>query len=165
MMVREVVSFRLDQAELKLLDTLSQKYKISRSDVLRKILMIFAKNLAMQDELEEELKQEIVKELEKNAIKEIRERGKVLLSKATWRVRMIKFYTKLIEDGVRWDEFKDTFISWIEEAKVHGIDEKTVKDTIEEIAHIYYRTRQDIDMEKGLEEVYKLFLEELEGAK
>lgn len=164
-MVKEVISFRLDQAELKLLDTLAQKYKISRSDVLRKILMIFAKNLAMQDELDEELKQEIVKELEKNAIKEIRERGKALLSKATWRVRMIKFYTRLIEDGVRWGEFKDTFISWIEEAKVHGIDEKTVKDTIEEIAHIYYRTRQDIDLEKGLEEVYKLFLEELEGAK
>lgn len=160
-MVKEMVSFRLDPEELKLLDALAQKYQISRSEVLRRILMIFAKNLAMQDELEEELKQELVEKLEKNAIKEIRERGKWMLSKATWRVRMVRFYTKLIESGVRWDEFKDTFITWIQEAKIHGIDEKTVKDTIEEIALIYHRMRQDIDLNEGVEWLIDEFLKEV----
>ena len=83
--------------------------------------------------------------------------------KATFRIRMKKFYTKLIEDGVKWDELKPTFTSWFNEARFLGIDEKVVKGTIEEIARIYYQVHNDIDMEKGLEEVYRLFIEELRG--
>lgn len=162
-MARMVKSFRLDETEELFLRKLAEKYNVSEAEVLRKILELFIKDAVKQERLDEELKTIALKKIEQQTLKEIREEGKTLQRKATFRVRMRKFYTKLIEDGVRWDELKPTFISWFNEAKFLGIDEKVVKETIEEIAHIYYQVHNDIDMEKGLEEVYQLFLEELEG--
>jgi len=162
-MVKEVVSFRLSKEELMFLDGLAAHYGVSRTTVLSKILELFIKDAIKQERLKEELKTIALKKIEQQTLKEIREQGKMMLSKATWRIRMIKFYTKMIESGVRWDEFKDTFISWIQEAKVLGIDEKTVRETIEEIALIYHRVRQDIDLDKGVEWLIEEFLKEVYG--
>lgn len=162
-MVKEVVSFRLSDEELKLLDSLAQQFKVPRSQVLRKIIMLVAKNMSMKEELEEELRHLLVKKLEKEALREIREEGKRLLSKATWRVRCIKFYSELIKSGVKWEEFQPTFTSWINEAKLHNIDERTVRETIEKIAMIYYRTRHDIDLNAGINYVVNNFVREVYG--
>lgn len=157
-MVKEVVSFRLSEEELMIIDRLAVHYGVSRATVLRKIIEIFNNNLAMQETLEGEVKQEVIKQLQKKALKEIRSNGKDMLRKATWRVRMVKFYTKLMDDGLKWDEFEPTFDSWLQEAKLLGVDDKTVENALYEIASIYYVKKGGIDLEKGYKKMYAKYV-------
>lgn len=159
--MRMVKSFRLSDDEEAFLSKLAQTYNTSEAEVLRKMIYIFAKDALKKEELKEELKEVALQIVEKRTLKEIREQGKRLQRKATFRVRMIRFYSKLMESGVKWHEFKDTFSSWYHECKYLGLDDNVFKDALETIARMYYNKAGDVDLEDGLKEIYQMLVVEV----